>query len=151
MNETAAMDYTLLPKEEYDLKFRKCSRDDSGSYSVKVIPKIIPEKVVKDFGIEKIINRLLPLLVIDINEYPAIERVNDALGLSLRIMSLDNPTGLEEGKRKYSSIIDSKNITESLAPYVLKYIITEANKAKFPISLTINDVHDFWKAGVQND
>jgi len=148
MNQEA--DYTLLPKEEYDLKFKKLSRDDSDSYSVNIIPKITPEKVVKDFGIEKIINRLLPLLVIDINEYPALERVNDALGLSLRIMSLDNPAGLEEGKRKYSSIIDSKDITESLAPYVLKYIITEANKSKFPISLTINDVHAYWKAGVQN-
>jgi len=150
MNQEAAMDYTLLPKEEYDLKFKKLSRDDPDSYSVNIIQKIIPEKVVRDFGIEKIINRLLPLLVAEINDYSDEQRMDSAVGLAYWIISNESGELLESGKEKYSKIINFEFVPERLSRYVLEYVVNEANKAKFPLKITMKDVRGFWKAGVQN-
>lgn len=146
LSESEANEYISLPKK-YDVVFTKTV---NSGYSVLVEPKITPKNVVRDFGVEKVIDKLLPILVTDINDYPDEQRIDSAIWLAYWIISNESGELSNFGKEKYSKIMDSEFIPERLSRYVLEYVVDEANKAKLPISLTIKDVDAYWKAGVQH-
>ncbi|MCK9568028.1 hypothetical protein M0R72_03680 [Candidatus Pacearchaeota archaeon] len=144
LSESEAEKYRSLPKK-YDVVFTPII---NSGYSVFVEPKITPKNIVRDFGIDKLINRILPLLVASINDYSDERRLDSAIGLAYSLISMDvNNDVFQQAVNKYSSIMDS--VPSTLLHYVLEYIIDEANKSKFPIALTTNEVQGLEKVGVQ--
>lgn len=148
LSESEANEYVSLPKK-YDVVFIKTV---NSGYSVLVEPKITPKGVVQDFGIDYFIENNIGVIVKDINETPANEQVDNAVSLAYRILSIE-PTknNFEAGVRKYSNFVNSVDVAATLSTHVLEYIIDKANEKHMFLSLNIQEVRAFKKAGVKHD
>jgi len=146
LSESEAQKYISLPKK-YDVVF---TRTSNSSYSVHVSPKITPLGVVQDLNLERFINRVLPVLVKNINDlcgtYSYKEKRSD-----YAIKSVFNFMSMNVNKDVSQQIVNKYSLgMNSLSPFVLEYIIDRANKFKVPIALTTNEVRSFLKAGVRH-